>query len=63
VEARAIDEGTPSKPEGRLQAFERQTDLPMLALSLAFVALLVLPWVWGGASEYRSVLGRMEWMI
>jgi|GEM_PF-242187 len=47
----------------RLSAFERQTDLPMLVLSVAFLALLALPWFWPDASEHRSLLDTLEWTV
>jgi len=52
-----------TRTEERLAAFERQTDLPMLVLSGAFVVLLVLPWVWSGASSHAALLDSIEWLI
>ncbi|MGE3961055.1 MAG: potassium channel family protein [Dehalococcoidia bacterium] len=47
----------------RLEAFERQTDLPMLVLSGVFLVLIVLPWVWPGAAEHERLLLSLEWII
>lgn len=47
----------------RLQAFERQTDLPMLVLSAIFAVVLAAPWLWPGAADHVRLLDTVEWSI
>lgn len=47
----------------RLAKYERRTDLPMLVLSILFVALLVLPSLWSGAARNAATLEALEWLV
>ena len=52
-----------NKRQQFFEGFERATELPMLCLAIAFIPVLIIPWVFGLSPAWDSAFEAANWAI